>query len=219
MFPVCCSSAAPCVQVTRFMAAASSSFESLPLSTITQGVMLEVSRGVNQDFDYTNEHRPFEQQARWHFSRPYSISQLCLSQLAGVGLRTRRQPATTLLTLHQTASTSALLRLASASLSTGGLDPRSREPQTAGDGTDSSKPLRIQPPARCLGSKRGNDDFASTQMLQTAAPSVTYKLISQRSSLVQPTRRPCSFPSSLQCVHFLVKYCTVTSISRSANQP
>lgn len=29
-------------QVTRFMAAASSSFELLPLSTITQGVMLEV---------------------------------------------------------------------------------------------------------------------------------------------------------------------------------
>jgi hypothetical protein len=47
---VCCN--VPCVllcqcyvQVTRFMAAASSSFEQLPLSTITQGVMLEVRRG------------------------------------------------------------------------------------------------------------------------------------------------------------------------------
>lgn len=30
-------------QVNRFMAAASSSFESLPLAAITQGVMLEVS--------------------------------------------------------------------------------------------------------------------------------------------------------------------------------
>jgi hypothetical protein len=33
-------------QVTRFMAAASSCFESLPLSAITQGVMLEVRAGL-----------------------------------------------------------------------------------------------------------------------------------------------------------------------------
>lgn len=40
------------VQVTRFLAAASSSFESLPLSTITQGVMLEVRLGL-QDWSAT----------------------------------------------------------------------------------------------------------------------------------------------------------------------
>jgi hypothetical protein len=41
------------MQVTRFMAAASSSFESLPLSTITQGVMLEVRWGSQQYTVYT----------------------------------------------------------------------------------------------------------------------------------------------------------------------